>query len=212
MTVRVLDRVAARHTVVDHDGRSGALLERGVLDDGTPVFVKTSAVASDIGQLLTGDARRELRLWRDGVFDAFPDGVASAVIGIDDLGDRLVTVTRDLGPSVLGWGSKLCPDDVRAIFAGITSLHRAFAGSLPAGLCPLATRLTAFAPSRREAIAAANPVLAHAVTRCSPTSSLATSSTPYTAATTIPRRWRQHLRRAQRRPCCTATSSSSTSP
>ncbi|MGH9138761.1 MAG: phosphotransferase [Acidimicrobiales bacterium] len=165
MTVRVLDRVAARRPLFDHDGRSGALLERGVLDDGTPVFVKTCAVESDVGQLLTGDARRELRLWRDGVFDALPGGVASAVIGIDDLGDRLVTVTRDLGTAVLSWDSILDGDDVRTIFRGITSMHRAFAGTPPPALCPLETRITVFAPARCNVIAAANPELASAVLR-----------------------------------------------
>lgn len=165
MTLRVVDRVADRRPVLDHDGRSGALLERGELDDGTPVFVKTAAVASDVGQLLTGDARRELRLWRDGVLDALPGEVASAVIGIDDLGDRLVTVTRDLGEAVLSWDSKLDGDDVSTIFTGITSMHRAFAGVPPRGLCPLDSRITAFAPARCDVIAAANQDLATAVMR-----------------------------------------------
>ncbi|MGH9267452.1 MAG: phosphotransferase, partial [Acidimicrobiales bacterium] len=119
----------------------------------------------DAGQLLTGDARRELRLWRDGVLDSLPAEVTSAVIGIDDLGDRVVTVTRDLGRAVLTWDSTLDAGDVRRIFRGITSMHRTFAGAPPPGLCPLETRIAIFAPTRCHLFAAANRALAAAILR-----------------------------------------------
>lgn len=161
----LLDRIAERRPVVDHDGRSGALIERGVLDDGTRVYVKTCEVATDVGQLLTGDARRELKLWQAGVFDQLPPPVGSALIGVEDLGDRLVTVTRDLGPAVLTWDRRLSLDQVRTIFRGITSVHRSFLGSAPAGLCSLPVRLNIFSPARLHAFKSANPDLARAITR-----------------------------------------------
>jgi hypothetical protein len=163
--VNLLDRIAERRPVVDHDGRSGALIERGVLDDGAHVYIKTSSVDTDIGQLLTGDARRELRLWRDGILDTLPPPVGCAVIGIEDLGDRLVTITRDLGNTVLHWGVQLGSDHVRRILRGITEVHANFAGSAPDRLCRLATRLSAFAPSRLDSIRRANPGVAAAVAR-----------------------------------------------
>ena len=161
----LLDRIAERHPVVAHDGRSGALIERGVLDDGTHVYIKTCEVATDVGQLLTGDARRELRLWRDGILDTLPAPIGCALVGIEDLGDQLVTVTRDLGDTVLHWDVQLAPDQVRRILHGISEVHADFAGSTPTWLCPLATRLAMFAPSRLDTIRRANPDLAAAVAR-----------------------------------------------
>ena len=161
----LLDRITERRRVAAHDGRSGARIERGVLDDGTHVYIKTANVDTDVGQLLTGDARRELRLWRDGVLDTLPPSVGCALVGIEDVGDQLVTVTRDLGDTVLDWDVQLASDQVRRIFSGITEVHVNFAGSTPDGLCPLATRLSMFAPSRLDAIRRANPDLAAAVAR-----------------------------------------------
>lgn len=163
--MNLLERVTHRRSVVDHDGRSGARIERGVLDDGSPVYVKTTEVANDLGHLLTGDARRELRLWRAGVFDALPDGVGTAVVGIDDQGDRLIVVTRDLGTSVLTWDRTLTLEELCTVFGAITAVHRRFAGAVPGGLCPLATRLGVFAPSRLDSMAGANPELAAAIGR-----------------------------------------------
>jgi hypothetical protein len=161
----LLDGITQRRPVLDHDGRSGATLERGILDDGTPVYIKTSDVVTDIGLLLTGDARRELRLWQTGILDGLPAGVGTAVVGIEHLGDRLVTVTRDLGASMLSWDRTLTPDEVRRIFAAITAIHRQHQGNAPPGLVDLATRIGLFSPSRLDAVATANPDLVGAIGR-----------------------------------------------
>lgn len=161
----LLDRVTGRRPLVDHDGRSGAPIERGVLDGVTPVYVKTTTVDDDIGHLLTGDARRELRLWQTGTLDSLPDGVGTAIVAIEDLGDLLVTATRDLGRSILSWDRTLTGPEVRRVLAAITSVHRDHLDAPPAGLCPLEDRLTLLAPARVDAVSRANPDLARAISR-----------------------------------------------
>lgn len=161
----MLDRITQRRLVEAHDGRSGARIERGLLDGTTPVYIKTSDVATDIVGLATGDPRRELRLHRAGLFHQSTDGVATAVLGIEDNDTHLVTITRDLGPSVLTWDVSLNLEQVRAIFTGITALHRQFAGQPPTGLCRLDTRISLFAPWRLDALRPANSGLVDAITR-----------------------------------------------
>lgn len=161
----MLERVSQRRLVEAHDGRSGARLERGLLDGRIAVYVKTSEVATDIVTLATGDARRELRLHAAGVFDELPPSVRSAVLGFEDLGDHLVTISRDLGDAILTWDRVLSRAQVRVIFEGIGAMHRRFGGAVPTVLCPLETRISLFAPRRLPALRPANPGLVDAVAR-----------------------------------------------
>lgn len=161
----VLERVRDRTPVHEHDGRSGAAIETGRLDDGTLVWIKTSALAGDIGTVLTGSATRELALFEAGVFDRLPAGVAAAVVAADVVDGTLVTVTRDAGPGVLRWDRTLSAAEVHRVFTAVARLHRRFLGDPPAGLCPLETRLALLGPQRVDAIAAVNPSLAGALAR-----------------------------------------------
>lgn len=149
LVARVTDRVA----MDGHDGRSGARLERGVLD-GTRVVVKTVELAADLSLLLGGDpSGRERRLWADGVLDLLPEGTGHAVLAAGWIDSRLVTVMRDLGAAVLTWQRRLAPADLHRLLRGLAAAHDAFAGRPPAGLCDLATRLTLFAPDRLAPLA-----------------------------------------------------------
>ena len=142
----LLERVTDRVPLDGHDGRSGARLERGVLE-GLRVIVKTVDPEEDLSLLLGGDPDgRERRLWADGVLDRLPPRTGHAVIAAGWTGGRLVTVMRDLGPAVLSWDRRITPAELRRLFDGLSAVHRAFAGAPPAGLCDLAIRLTLFAP------------------------------------------------------------------
>lgn len=150
----LLARITGRVPLQDHDGRSGARLERGVLDGAAPVVVKTVRPRDDLTLLLGGDPRgRELRLWEDGVLDRLPSGTGHAVLGAGWSGGRLVTVMRDLGDAVLTWDRRLGAAELHRLFGALAGVHRAFAGRPPAGLCDLATRLTVFAPGRMRPLA-----------------------------------------------------------
>lgn len=145
-----LDDVLDRQVLAEHDGRSGARIETGRLADGTRVFVKHADVATDLGALLTGSARRELDLLEAGVFDRLPAGVATAVLGIEERDGVIVTITRDLTGSILDWSRILTAGEVRVIFGRMASVHDRFAGAVPSAACPLATRLGLFGPANVE--------------------------------------------------------------
>ena len=120
----LLERVADRVAIDGHDGRSGADLERGVLD-GRRVVVKTVDPDGDLSLLLGGDpSGRERRLWADGVLDHLPAGTGHALIAAGWTGGRLVTVMRDLGAAVLSWDRRITPAELRRLFDGLAAVHR----------------------------------------------------------------------------------------
>jgi Phosphotransferase enzyme family len=160
-----LSTLTDRQPVVDHDGRSGARIETAQLSDGSRVYVKTVRVEDDVAGLLTGTATRELELFRTGVLDRLPDGVGTALVGVEVVDGDLVTVSRDLGGAMLGWDRVLTPEEVRRILDRVTAVHRAFADEPPPGLCPLPTRLALLGPANLDLAATANPELAGALRR-----------------------------------------------
>ena len=80
-----MDRAVLEATLerapVNDDGRSGAVLERVFLADGSSVVVKRFDPAVDIVMRLTGDATgREVELVRRGVLDGLPTTVLHPAI------------------------------------------------------------------------------------------------------------------------------------
>ena len=75
----LLDGARERMPLADNDGKSGAVIERAVLADGTRVIVKCFDPAQDMVMRLTGDTRgREVELFTSGVLDRLPEGSATA--------------------------------------------------------------------------------------------------------------------------------------
>jgi hypothetical protein len=146
----ILDRVVAREPMVGHDGRSGAALERVVLDDGTRLVVKVAAPQTDLAALATDDAvGREIALWSHGVLDRLPAGVGHALVdGWRKEDGTTITVMRDIGEHVVGWRSRVSRSTCRRMLDAVARMHRAFMGAAVEGLCPLATRLTLLSPQR----------------------------------------------------------------
>lgn len=161
----LLPHVFDRRPVLDHDGRSGAAIETGRLADGTRVFVKHTPITEDLAALLTGNGHRELDLWEAGVFDLLPAGVEAAVLAVAEQDGTVVTISRDVSDAILRWDRILDPGEVERIFSAIAAVHERFADDPPAGLCPLETRLSLFAPDRLTVLATANAELAAAVRR-----------------------------------------------
>lgn len=148
----LLDGAVRRVPVDGHDGRSGALLERVLLEDGTRLVVKRTSPAVDLVMRLTGEAvSREYRLWRAGVLDRLPEGVAHAVVAGWQEGDETVLAMRDVGDAVVGWGRRLSREEWGRLLTAATSFHRAFQGPLVDGLCPLVDHVSLFAPGRMTA-------------------------------------------------------------
>ena len=152
----VLDRVVARAPLAGHDGRSGARLERVLLDDGTRLVIKRTSPAVDLVMRLSGSAvSRELALWRAGVLDRLPVGVGHALVDGWEEADETVLVMRDLGDAVVGWGRRLSREEWRRLLDAATRVHRAFAGGsgAPDGLRPVGDRVALFSPARMAPLA-----------------------------------------------------------
>ena len=152
--VDLLTRITGRVPLGDHDGRSGATLEWGLLDGHQPVVIKTVLPERDLTFALGDDpSGRERRLWADGVLDDLPAGTGHAVIAADWVGEQLVTVMRDLGDSVLSWDRALRPSDLDRLLGALAAVHHHFSDQAPDGLCDLRTRVSLFAPARMRPLA-----------------------------------------------------------
>jgi Phosphotransferase enzyme family len=156
---RLLDRIVARAPFDGHDGRSGARLDRAVLDDGTRVVVKTAAPGADVAGLVTGDPGREVWLWRSAVLDRLPAGVGHSIVDAwQDEDGTVVVVMRDLGDAVVGWRGPVSRQTCRRLLAAAATVHRRFAGEHLPRLCPLERRLTALSPALAALDGGGNPL------------------------------------------------------
>lgn len=144
----LLASVTERAPMSGHDGRSGAVLERGVLD-GRPVVVKSVGPGHDLAYVDGGEPTgRERRLWAAGVLDQLPAGVGHPILAAGWEGGRLVTIMRDLGDAMLGWDRTLTRPELDRVLGALRSLHEHFADRPPDGLAELPRRLSQFAPAR----------------------------------------------------------------
>lgn len=141
----VVEELTDRRPVVDHDGRSGARIETARYRRRR-VYVKT-APADDVVALVVGNGHIEHDLFHSGHLHRLPPEVTTALIAVEQTDDGIVTVSEDVGRSILSWDRCLSVADVGAIFAGVRAVHRS---GLPRGvdLCPLDVRLALFAPER----------------------------------------------------------------
>jgi hypothetical protein len=150
----VLRDVVERTVVLDHEGKSGAGLERVRLADGRALVVKRVDPARDLTLAMTGGGPSpELLLWRTGAFDRLPAGIGHAVVDGWTEGECTVLVLRDLGDSILTWGDRVSAHRARFLMDRVASLHRAFLGDPPQDLAPLDLTVPLFAPRRIRASA-----------------------------------------------------------
>ena len=150
----IVDRSVSRDVIAEHDGRSGATLERVVLDDGTRLVVKTADPTNDITMAATGNVLRELALFEAGALDGLGDGVGHPIVEIWRDGSTVTTVMRDLGDTIPGWTRVITADEVRRIMSALASMHASFLGSPPPSLCALETRLALLGRETMQTVAA----------------------------------------------------------
>lgn len=162
----LLADVVERVALPDHDGRSGAGLERVRLPDGRAFVVKRMDVESDLTLGLTGGTvSREYLLWRAGVLDRLPSGVSHAIVDAWQDGESAVLVMRDLGASVLTWDDRLTAGPTRWMIGRVAALHREFQDAPPPDVAPLDRVLDLFAPHRVAGLAREGNELMGQVTR-----------------------------------------------
>jgi hypothetical protein len=144
-----IELAVERIPLADHEGKSGAALERVRLPDGTRVVVKRFAPVDDLVMRLTGDRHgREVTMWQDGVFKRLPPEVGHAIVGGWFEDGHGVLVMRDLGGSVITWDDRLASADIRRVLRSVTALHREFHGAPPDDLTGLDAVVGLFEPSR----------------------------------------------------------------
>ena len=81
MAGEYLDDVVERVPMVDHEGKSGALLGRVTLAGGRCLIVKRFSPESDLLMAALGDVvGREYVLWSRGILDQLPPEVSHAVV------------------------------------------------------------------------------------------------------------------------------------
>lgn len=162
MSSALLNRVVARHTLGDHDGRSGATLERLTLDDGTTLVLKQADPRKEISGLLRiGDA--ELALWEAGAFARFPPAIRHAILDKWTEGDHILTLMNDLDGTIPGWSRRLTALECERIFAAASALHHAFVERAPVGVVPLTKRLGLLSPQTMASIDDTSGLARHVV-------------------------------------------------
>jgi hypothetical protein len=162
----ILERAVRRAPMDGHDGRSGALLERVVLDDGTRLVMKTSDPGLDLTVAASGgDGARELDLWAGGWFDDLPPAIGHCLVdGWRDADGCIVTVMGDVGDAVVGWRD-VSPYEHRRIVRAAAALHRHFADLIVPGLCTLERRLALLGPVTAASLIDAPSPLPRAIRR-----------------------------------------------
>jgi hypothetical protein len=149
MAGEYLHDVVGREQVVDHEGKSGALLERVRLGDGRHLIVKRFSPKTDLLMAALGDVvGREYILWSRGILDRLPPEVGHTIVDGWVDGDQTVIVTRDLGHWVLTWKDRLTREQCRSVLIAVSVQHRAFLGVASDDLTPLPDLLALFAPDR----------------------------------------------------------------
>jgi hypothetical protein len=155
----ILDTAVQRLPMEGHEGRTGAVLERVTLADGTRLVVKRTTGGADFVTRLVGEGGRTGLLWASGVLRDLPPGVDSAVLEAWPEDGGWVIVMRDVSPSAVGWDRALSRAESRRVLAAAAAVHERFCGRDVPRLFSLADRTALFSPSRmRRVVDGHNPL------------------------------------------------------
>lgn len=157
-----LDRITLREPF-DSDGLSGALLERGRLDDGTPVIIKHVEPAHDWLMQATGDSGRVVALWEEGVFDRLPRSVEHAMLDVRSTPSGAIVVMRDMSPFMFGDDGSRLRSSHRRMLAAAAAIHQAFDAPPRTQLCALRDLFAVLSPQSAARFAPDNGVPREAV-------------------------------------------------
>ena len=151
----LLDDATERTVLVEHVGKSGALLERVTLADGRRVVVKRITPETDLTlRIFHQPFAHEYQLWSSGGLDRLPDDVGHVVVdGWTEGEETTVIVMRDLGDAVLTWDDRLDAPACGWMLERVAALHRTYLGDPPAAVAPLTPLLELFAPTRIATLA-----------------------------------------------------------
>jgi hypothetical protein len=147
----VLERVVRREPL-DSQGKSGAALERGWLDDGSIVVIKHADAEQDWIMQATGDDGRIAALWEDGIFERLPSSIDHAMLDVRRAPGGAVVVMKDVSAQLFSDTVSLGSNHRRVLRAA-TDLHRSFDGQPVRHVCPLSAYYTSLSPAVCERFA-----------------------------------------------------------
>ncbi|MGH9223200.1 MAG: hypothetical protein ACRD2W_05325 [Acidimicrobiales bacterium] len=147
---RLLEQAVRRARIGLGDGKSGTVVERLDLLDGSTLVVKHVRPYGDWIMRAMHDEGRAATLWTRGILARLPAGLDSAVLGAVPSGDGWTVVMRDVEDCLLPDETTLSRDQSRRIIAAVHALHVTFAGEDVPGLALLADRYTVLGPSLAE--------------------------------------------------------------
>ena len=129
----ILDGATDRRPFAADGGRSGAVLERATLADGTPVVIKN--IRPDDWLVASFGGRSHLyEVWRSGTLKRVPPVIDHAMLEIEEQGDGWIAVMRDVSDAVLAEGRVLTRDEDRRVLAALDALHAEYMGEVVGGV------------------------------------------------------------------------------
>ena len=145
------DRIVERVVLEQHDGASGAGLERARLDDGSLLVLKTFDPDQDLSLRIPGRVEPlDVALWRAGTLDRLPPPIGHAIRDAWTEDGTWILAMVDLHEQLLDYRSVVSREQCRRILAAAVAMHGAFAGEDIDGLWPLEQRLLLFSSRTME--------------------------------------------------------------
>jgi phosphotransferase family enzyme len=139
--------------------RSGSLIERVTLDDGSVVIAKHLDPRIDLVLRGLDDDGRLARLWDAGIFERMPAVVEHGLLGIEPEADGWVVVMEDVGAALLPDDRPVTRAESRRMLAAAAAIHERFANEDLPPLGPLAGLYRFLSPAIADAEAGSpNPL------------------------------------------------------
>lgn len=143
---RLLQAAVERTPIEQHDGKSGATLERAILADGTRLVIKRLSPEHDLVMRGTHDTGRAAQLWLSGVLDRIPPVIEHGTLAAERDGDGWLLAMRDLSEAMLPNERVLSRAEYCRVLEAAAALHATFRGERIEGLCSVADHLALLAP------------------------------------------------------------------
>jgi thiamine kinase-like enzyme len=156
----LLESAIDRRILLDHDGYSGAVLERVALADGRRLILKRISTRTDAIMRATRDPGRAALLWTSGVLDRLPPVIDHTVVAAERDGDGWLIAMSDVSDALLPDDRSLSRAESRRILEAAAAMHRHFIREQSELLCQLIDHLAMLTPNggAKEAARLAAPI------------------------------------------------------
>jgi thiamine kinase-like enzyme len=149
VTVSLLDSIVERAPLAA-DGKSGSVLERARLADGTRLVLKRVIPLGDWIMRATADSGRAQSLYSQGILQRTPPVIDHAIVGVEEDGQGWILVMRDVSDTLLADDAMISRRDSRRILEAVTALHNTFWNQSYEELCSLPDRYSVLSPATAQ--------------------------------------------------------------